>query len=152
MGISELLTSRTGQADPFTGCMEWTGTRTVSGYGTFSLRDETLYAHRAAYECANGPIPEGVLIRHRCDNPPCVNPAHLLPGSDADNTRDKVTRGRHIYGEAVPAHKLTEEQVRDIRRRHAQGELKAHLAREYGVWQKTVTKIVRRETWKHLTD
>lgn len=132
--------------------MPWTGTIAANGYGVLTVDGARLYAHRVAHETETRPLEPGELVRHSCDNPPCVNPAHLSRGTPLDNTRDKMERGRHLYGVASPAHRLTEDEVRDIRARHAQGELSAHLAREHGVWQKTVTMIVRRQTWARLTD
>ena len=77
-------------------CIEWTGARSAAGYGRLG----TKYAHRVAYEKAHGPIARGMVVRHRCDNPPCVNPAHLELGTQADNMRDMAVRGRASSGEA----------------------------------------------------
>lgn len=77
------------------GCWEWTGSRLPSGYGKKSVGGVHRYAHRLAWEMANGaPIPEGMFVCHRCDNPPCINPAHLFLGSCGDNTRDARDKGR----------------------------------------------------------
>jgi hypothetical protein len=79
-------------------CWEWTGTRMPAGYGKLSLGGEFVYAHRLAYAIAHQvshrDIPAGIVVRHRCDNPPCCNPSHLVLGTYADNTRDMVERGR----------------------------------------------------------
>ena len=90
------------------GCWEWRGTRAVAGYGRISasmwgLRDRST--HRLSYELFYGPIPDGLLIRHKCDNPPCVNPDHLEPGTQQDNMDDMVARGRHwLHGRAHCKH------------------------------------------------
>jgi|ERR1035438_1633851 hypothetical protein len=78
-------------------CWEWLAGTNKAGYGTFEgKRDgKTRKAHRIAYEFLIGPIPKGLHLLHSCDNPPCVNPAHLRPGSPKDNGRDCVERGRH---------------------------------------------------------
>lgn len=79
------------------GCWEWNGKRNVGNYGAFSAKRLGYVdapAHRVVYEWLVEPIPEGLLLRHKCDNPPCVNPDHLIPGTDADNTRDSIERGR----------------------------------------------------------
>ena len=73
------------------GCWPWLWKTNKGGYGTYGSRG---LAHRYAWAQAHGPIPAGVLIRHSCDNPPCVNPAHLLPGTDLDNAHDREERKR----------------------------------------------------------
>lgn len=80
------------------GCWEWRGGRNGFGYGVVSLHRKGIIrarAHRLMYERYVGPIPDGMVIRHRCDNPPCVNPAHLEPGTQADSVWDMTSRGRH---------------------------------------------------------
>ena len=80
------------------GCWEWKGDRDSGGYGMLNAKHlgfEYAKAHRVMYEHAVEPIPDGLLLRHKCDNPPCVNPEHLIPGTTADNARDKIERGRH---------------------------------------------------------
>lgn len=75
------------------GCWEWSGGRTKDGYGAMSVGGQFQYTHRLAYELAVGPIPDGMLIMHACDNPPCCNPAHLSVGTISDNTREAIARG-----------------------------------------------------------
>lgn len=80
------------------GCWEWNGERNEEGYGIFNAKHlgyDQARAHRAMYECFAAPIPDGLILRHHCDNPPCVNPDHLIPGTAADNSRDMVERNRH---------------------------------------------------------
>lgn len=77
------------------GCHEWRGARRAGGYGAVSVAvRQTDYAHRVAWQLAFGPIPDGMFVCHRCDNPPCCNPEHLFLGTNADNMRDMVAKGR----------------------------------------------------------
>lgn len=76
------------------GCWLWTAYLDERGYGTFGYKGKVHYAHRVSYELTKGPIPIGLHILHSCDNPACVNPAHLRTGTHTDNMRDKVERGR----------------------------------------------------------
>lgn len=133
-------------------CIEWEGSRQTAGYGTFTNSGTHHMAHRVAYELHVGPIPDGHLIRHSCDNPPCVNPRHLLPGLDADNTQDKVDRGRHPVGEKIHFAKLTAAAVRDIRQRVSRGESRRELAAKHGVSTATIGDIVLRKSWAHLEE
>lgn len=89
------------EPDPNTGCWNWQGSRRGFGYGALSLNGRTKSAHRVSYEVFTGPIPGGQVVRHKCDNPPCVNPGHLVLGSQADNTADMVERGRHPSSQRV---------------------------------------------------
>lgn len=76
------------------GCWEWQGGRTAAGYGIFSGTHGRRYAHRFSWELHHEAIPQGMLVCHQCDNPPCVRPDHLFLGSHADNAQDREAKGR----------------------------------------------------------
>jgi HNH endonuclease len=132
-------------------CHPWTGPCFPSGYGHF-LGDGEQRAHRFGYKRLVGPIPKGLHVLHRCDNPPCQNQGHWFLGTPADNSADKVAKGRQArnHGEKSSAAKLTWAQVREIRSKFTgnHGE-KAALAREYGVSQVTLGRIVMGRIWRH---
>lgn len=85
------------------GCWEWKRATNSMGYGVLTVNYRTAYAHRLAWEMENGPIPDGALVLHRCDNPRCVRPDHLFLGTHADNMADMTAKGRHRYGENRPS-------------------------------------------------
>lgn len=79
------------------GCWEWTGNADGQGYARFKVDRVTHFGHRYSYELHHGPIPEGLVVRHKCDNPPCVNPDHLEIGTHQDNMNDMIARGRAAW-------------------------------------------------------
>jgi hypothetical protein len=136
--------------DDVDGCYVWKGYKGKDGYGTFRLDQKTCTtAHRAAYLFFKG-SPDGKVVRHKCDNPPCVNPDHLELGSPLDNVMDAVERGRRSpqNGENNHASKLTQTQADEIRSRYASEKVSQQaLAAEYGVSQVTISLIVRNKIW-----
>jgi len=147
-----------GEPPPPDKCWIWTRTRLPKGYGTLrcGVRRRQVYAHRASYERFHGPIQKGAIVRHSCDNPSCVQPAHLSIGTQADNIRDCIDRGRkvdppHIFGTATNTARLTESDVRLIRELYATGQWRqVDLAERFKVRQTNISEIVRRATWKHI--
>lgn len=133
-------------------CWLWIAGIGSHGYGLIWRDGAMRLAHRVAYGIATGPIPEGLAVRHKCDNRLCVNPAHLETGTQADNLRDMDDRGRRgtTPGEKHGNVKLSAADIPTIRTRHAAGESQHALAREYGVNQGTISHVVSRTTWKHV--
>lgn len=153
------------------GCWEWQGSRGSDGYGRIRIGSRTEgrvhRTHRVSWELANGPIPDGLVICHRCDNPPCVRPDHLFLGTPTDNTADRDRKGRGAFvrgdqhpqrlhpekvlrGEQTGRAKLTEAQVREIRIRRAAGERLGTLAVEFDVRSSTISHIATRRIWRHV--
>ena len=121
-------------------CWEWQGGG--EGYGRFWVDGRNLGSHRFSWELANGPVPKGLLVCHTCDNPPCVNPAHLFLGTSTDNNRDRAAKGRSAVNRP-PHTKLSTEDVGKIRERYkAGGVTQYQLADEYGVTQGHISAIV----------
>ena len=145
------------------GCWLWTGAVNANGYANFALRHgSTLPAHRFAYAVEIGLIPNGLIVRHKCDVRVCVNPAHLVVGTQADNIADMFERNRAPVGErhysrtkpwivrAGTRHhaaKLTDANVAEIRAQRAAGVSGRRLAQEFGVSPQQVSKIVRGQRW-----
>lgn len=114
-----------------------------------------IRAHRLSWELVNGPIPKGIAVCHVCDNPPCVNPAHLFLGTQAENVSDMVAKGRARggppSGELHPKAKLTREAVVAIRARYSAGGISLQsLADEHGVSKKTVLNVVKGRIWRDI--
>jgi hypothetical protein len=133
-------------------CWEWDGGSGDGRYGRFVVRQADLMAHRWIYEAVCGPIPDGLLLRHRCDNPLCVNPVHLEPGTSADNTQDMLKRGRgpDRRGEKHPLARLKPDDIPNIRRAAGCGTPQGVLAQMYGVSGSQIGRIVRREAWSNI--
>lgn len=135
-------------------CWNWTGcSRRAGSYGLIFVNKATGYmsAHRASWAMANGPIPDGMFVLHRCDNQRCVNPGHLFIGTQLDNSNDKVSKGRHIVGARTRFVKLTEEQVLTIRLiRNMTTKTYAELSAEFGVTKSAICSLVNRKSWKHI--
>lgn len=132
------------------GCWVWTGRRQREGYGEVCVNYRSKRAHRISYELFVGPIPDGLHILHSCDNPSCVNPQHLRPGTDFENARDRVLRNRQPAGERNVHAKLSETDVRAIRARLVNGELQYQIASLFGVTKHAISKIHRGVQWKGL--
>jgi hypothetical protein len=141
------------------GCLEWQGALSDNGYGRISVLGTAQRVHRVAYELFNGPIPEGMFVCHKCDNPPCCEPGHLFLGTPKQNTADMHNKGRQapwqyntdVAGEKNPRAKLTAVDVLQIRRRYTNSSVTLkQLAEEYGVHFDTISKAVNGVTWSHL--
>jgi hypothetical protein len=132
-------------------CWEWQGGRIDNGYGVARTADgRKTTAQRVAWEMANGPIPDGLHVCHRCDNRPCVNPAHLFLGTRLENQADMVAKGRSPRGERQGQSVLTERLVIEIRARAQSGESQRSIAADLGVSQSCIWTVVTRKRWGHV--
>ncbi len=131
-------------------CWTWTGSHDKGGYGLFYPErpqyPQTIHAQRFMYILQHGSIDKSLDVCHTCDNPGCVNPRHLFAGTTQDNMLDMTKKGRH------GTVKLTFEQVRDIRRRCAAGELQYRLAQEFNVVNSCICNVVNRKTFAFVED
>lgn len=137
-----------------TSCWDWNGS-TRKGYGRINLKGKGLVVTRVVMEHNLGnPIPEGLLVRHKCDRPICINPEHLLLGTVKENAQDMVNRGRQplLLGSENPSSILSEDQVLEIRRRKREGETGVKLSKEFGVSQSTISFVCSGKRWGHLEE
>lgn len=133
-------------------CWEWNGLRDKRGYGRICVAGRKMrFAHRISYMTWVGDLEPSEYICHMCDNPPCINPAHLFPGDQTKNMSDAARKDRTAYGVLQGQSKLTDEMVREIRERYVPRKVsQAYLAAEYGVSQATINKVVRGKTWQRV--
>jgi len=124
------------------GCWQWTGNKDKENYGLFWYKTNNRRAHRISYILHNGEIPEGLIIRHKCDNPSCVNPEHLESGTQKDNIKDMNDRGRR-KGNI----KLTNDQIIEIKRLLSLNTQQREIAKQIGVSQGTVCQIKQGKRW-----
>ena len=139
--------------EPNSGCWLWFSSQDSNGYGNLRGDDgKTYYAHRKAFESVHGDGSAiGIIVRHKCDNPCCVNPDHLLGGTYRDNYMDAVKRGRvrPVFGSRHPRAILNEQQVYDMRVM-AQTVHLAEVARIFGVQFGCAHEIVTGNTWRRV--
>lgn len=129
-------------------CWIWDAWTDKDGYGSFSAYNRRAPAHRIAWILINGAIPNGLYLLHSCDNPPCVNTKHLYLGDQTQNIVEASSKGR-IPGNRLRGY-LSPEQVREIRRRVANGEKQADMAREFGMTSSSISTLIAGKIYKHV--
>lgn len=137
------------QPVPECGCWIWTGGATSAGYGQIRIDGKVQYAHRFSFERHHGISAAGKEVCHKCDTPACVNPDHLFLGTHKENFLDAAAKGRMTAqkGQLSVKAKLTNEQVIAIR---ADDRSTRAIGAEYGISNRNVSAIKRRETWRHI--
>jgi hypothetical protein len=135
-------------------CILWTGARNEDGYGVMRIDGKNQLVHRLTFAAAQGlELKKGAVIMHSCDNPLCINPTHLSFGSHIANVADKMAKNRQAKGENHGLSRLKENEVREILLTHSQKRgfgCKA-LAKKFGVDKMTIKRVIRRETWTHIS-
>lgn len=133
------------------GCVEFTGSKNLFGHGEIAFQGKKYRAHRLAYLEYVGPITDGMVVCHKCDNPSCINPEHLFIGTQADNLKDARSKGRiktpNPRGTNHGLSKLDDEKVAAIRKDQR---TQREIAADYGVHQTTIKNIKLNRTWKHV--
>ena len=134
-----------------TGCWEWTGYKNNNGYGTIGIDRRMVLAHRASFSVFKGPIPKGHVVMHSCDNRKCINPAHLSAGTQSDNIKDALNKGRVVVpSKEKEEHwnaRLTEAAVSDIRTSTLTNK---QLALKYAVSPRNIALIKQRKAWRSV--
>lgn len=134
-------------------CWVWTGLRNTKNYGVFSFTEGgSRSSHRVSYAIANGLVPAGMLVCHKCDNRPCCNPDHLFLGTNDDNMADAARKGRRGLGRGDHNFraKLTEEKAKEALSEYRAGATQTALQKKYGLAPATVHDLVHGINWKHL--
>ena len=155
LSTPEIL-ARFDRSDP-DGCWPYMGCRNPRGYGVLTTNCVHWLAHRFVWTQTYGPIPDGMDVLHRCDNPPCGRPDHLFLGTRAENNADMVAKGRHdpqghkkgktLRGERHPMAKFTMEQVEMIHRLHAEGMMVKNIAVTFDVERHAISDLLRGYTY-----
>lgn len=136
------------KVDKTPACWLWTGAKAGSGYGICTINGKNYSAHRLAWQWANGiPVPEGKVLLHKCDNPVCVNPDHLAPGSQQHNVSDRVNKGRSAKGKNNGRAKLKKKDVKKIKNLRNKGWTESAIAKLFGVGRSTISNILHGRTW-----
>jgi hypothetical protein len=145
------------EPEPNTGCWLWTGKMFRNGYGCVSSgpkgNERYLLAHRVSRELFHGDRPD--VVMHSCDNRACVNPAHLRAGTQMDNVKDCMAKGRktappRLDGSLRHNAKLTESDISEIARMRREGMSQRLVGEAFGVKQALISKIERGLAWKHV--
>ncbi|AXH46618.1 HNH endonuclease [Gordonia phage BobBob] len=127
-------------------CWPWQGNVNDTGYGRVCVAGNVTNAHRAAYRVTNGDVPDGLVVRHTCDNRRCVNPKHLILGTQGDNVRDMLwQRSPRAFGR-----RLTERDIIAIRRAHVGGTSRRAIAEQYGINYAHACGIISGQRWAHV--
>ena len=132
-------------------CWPWMGGLNRWGYGACQYQGKATNASRAAYLDENGPIADGLVVCHRCDNPACCNPRHLWADTQANNLADCRRKGRMRYATGERHHrtgaKLTPEMVKEARAMYASGISQSEIGRRWGIHSSVISRAVRGENW-----
>lgn len=135
--------------EPNSGCWLWDGHIGDRGYGKLNISSKQYRAHRLSWVIHFNKIPDNKFVLHKCDTPACVNPSHLFLGDTMDNIKDKVSKNRHTKGETAFLAKLKEAEVLEILASKDISHMK--LAHKFKCSQSQISRILKGQSWRHLT-
>jgi hypothetical protein len=146
----EALARRVDTTTTPDGCHHAIGKHDASGYAYIWAEGKLWLAHRLAWTVRHGPIPDGLRVCHTCDTPDCCRDDHHFLGTAKENTHDMMAKGRGALGSRVGTSRLTEDQVREIRRLHAAGHTGKEIAATFGVSHMAISRAIRGVYWGHV--
>lgn len=132
-------------------CWFWRAGKDKNGYGMFWIKPQNQPAHKVAYKFEFGSFEKGLHVLHKCDNPSCVNPYHLFLGTNQDNIKDMIKKGRSLKGEKAHSAKLTEIEVKQIKKLINEGMSSGMISKRFKVHKSTIKDIKALRTWIHIT-
>ncbi len=150
MTLTERFWSKADRSGGPGACWPWLGGVDRDGYGYFHISRQKQRANRVAFSLSGKDAGAAPLLRHTCGDAACVNPGHLVPGTDLENAQDREAMGRTARGERNARAKITEAQAVDILRRYTSGQNRRTIAAAIGLDYRTVSDICGRRRWRHL--
>lgn len=150
LSLTDRFLSHVSIPENINDCWEWMGANHGDGYGCFGINYKLYGAHRVSFELFVGPIPDGLFVCHSCDNRACVNPSHLFLGTHQDNMQDRNDKNRQQRGERCGTHKLTEQEIFQIREMLEQGYTQQEIARMFGTSRVNISYIKTGKSWGWL--
>jgi len=142
------------QRDYETPCWEWQRSLSKKGYGKFKVNSQNVSAHVFSYEYFKGKIPKGLQVHHKCNNPSCCNPDHLVLGTHQDNMNYKVKCNRQCKGISINTAKLTSSDILSIRAMYNDNKgvfgIINQLAKQFKINRNQISAIINRKAWKHI--
>lgn len=147
---TQLMISFDKRTEKSSGCWKWKGSKNKGGYGSFHSdgNGKRIAAHRLSWKLFRGEIPDNLCVRHKCNNPECVNPDHLLLGTLKENSQDRIDAGNSCKGSKNKKSKIDEKLVKEIKESIRLGI--RGLAKKYGISRSVICSIKHERTWKHV--
>ncbi len=132
-------------------CWNWTGAKDSGGYGVCTVNGKNHNTHRLSWEWANRKkVPQGQVLLHSCDTASCVNPSHLTPGSQKNNVEDRVNKDRSAKGKRNGRARLTDKDIKKIKKLRAKGLTETAIAVLFGVGRSTISNVLHNRTWNWM--